>query len=72
MGRVLIKKGHTVAFAEDGEEFMKAIQSTGGDTKEASGKASGGTAPSAPAFVQFDLVLIDRHMPKLDGPDATK
>ena len=52
MGRLLSKKGHTVSFAEDGEEFMGVLEDRIGNP--------------------FDVVLIDRHMPKLDGPTATR
>ena len=52
MGRLLTKKGHDVAFAEDGQEFLKIIEDS--------------------AAKPFDVVLIDRHMPKLEGPAATR
>ena len=49
-GRVLSTRGHKIAFAEDGEEFLEIMA----------------------GFSAFDVVLMDRCMPRLDGPSATK
>ena len=79
MGRLLTKKGHTVAFAEDGEEFLKAMQAKGGAVTASAAmvpSSSGGLSPTGSAaldgFAHFDVILIDRHMPKLEGPEAIR
>ena len=63
MGRLLMKKGHRVSFAEDGEDFIRTVCTA---TKVISSVAEVG------AFAVFDVVLVDRHMPKLEGPEATR
>ena len=63
MSRLLATKGHRVSFAADGEEFLKVMQST----LKPLGRSS-----SPQAFAQFDVVLIDRHMPKMEGPEAIR
>ena len=50
VGRILRMRGHKVAFAGDGEEFLEIMA----------------------GFSAFDVVLMDRCMPRLDGPGATK
>ena len=63
MSRLLATKGHRVSLAADGEEFLKVMQS-------AVQPANRFASPKV--FVHFDVVLIDRHMPKLEGPEAIK
>ena len=56
MGRMLTKNRHTVVFAVDGEELFKSI------------------APENElcTFAAFDVVLLDRFTPKVEGPEATR
>ena len=105
MGRLLIQRGHTVAFAGDGLEFMAIIQGTAppqgaaaagsaaagsaagsaaGATGGAGGVGSGGGAggvgatgnkvvpAAATVSASYDAILMDRHMPQLEGPDAAR
>ena len=72
---MLTKKGHKVAFAVDGEDFLKVMRVDDGGEDAVGGGCGGAlhlTASSKQAFAAFDVVLIDRHMPKLEGPEAIR
>ena len=61
MGRILNKAGHSVIFSDDGEEVVRVMA------------ASRGVAKSGlPPFSSVDVVLMDRNMPNLDGPEAAR
>ena len=60
IGRVLIEQGHDVSFASDGEEFLIVMK---GPSRSNGFKEK---------FADFDAVLVDRYMPSLRGPEATR
>ena len=80
MGRLLSQQGHTVSFANNGKEFLDIMHGTA--PWASSGAAAGysgaggdkGRSKVAPAAVSvsFDAILMDRHMPHLEGPEATR
>ena len=75
MGRLLSQLGHTVSFACDGKEFLALMHGAGpGALATVAGGAAGGTGKIAPSTVSmsFDAILMDRHMPNLEGPDAAR
>ena len=60
VGRILTEQGHNVSFASDGEEFLIVMK---------------GPSPSngfKEKFADFDAVLVDRYMPGVRGPEATR
>ena len=76
MGRVLANEGHTVSFACDGVEFLQVLRGNSDEGDEKDEEDDDFTLARAPLLgkrsVVFDAVLIDRHMPKLDGPEAVR
>ena len=57
---MLADRGHDVSFASDGEEFLIVMK---GPNRSNGYKEK---------FTEFDAILIDRHMSKLSGPEATR
>ena len=81
MGRLLTQRGHTVSFACDGTEFVATMLGedpasilVAGAAVPAAVSAGGGKGRVAPSniSVSFDAILIDRHMPNLEGPEAVR
>ena len=75
MGRLFSQHGHTVSFAGDGEEFLAMMH--GADprskgTRGAEGAGAMGKIAPATVSVTFDAILMDRHMPHIEGPDAAR
>ena len=63
--------GHFVTAAEGGQAGIDAFQSAQRDAVPFEVVITGEAAAEACAAWRFDLVLMDLHMPGLDGIDAT-
>ena len=75
MGRLLSQEGHTVSFADNGKEFLAIMGGADpGAGAVISAVGSKGQGKVAPATVsgRFDAILMDRHMPHIEGPDAAR
>ena len=71
MARFLMKKGFVVSFADDGEEFLKVLQAS--RVPPGNNNGGGGSKYAAAASaVPFEAILVDRHLAKLEGPEAIR
>ena len=67
-----------MSFAGDGREFMAIMHgadpatAAGGGGTGGAGKGAKGKIASATISASFDVILLDRHMPNLEGPDAVR
>ena len=77
---MIARHGHKVAEAQSGAEFLqKMAGGTGGLGTLQEGEAvsvfadmrASGSAPSYSGMV-FDVILVDHHMSKMNGPEATR
>ena len=77
LGRLLRDTGHTVTSVCDGAELLEifSLSSPSQQVKpnDAFNAASGGSSSRSLTYAgSFDVVLVDRYMPKLEGPTAVR
>ena len=75
LGRLLRDSGHTVTSVCDGTELLGILSLTSPSQQikpiDAISEASGGSSSRSLSYAEsFDVVLVDRYMPKLEGPKA--
>src|SRR5205807_9216301 len=66
--QLLARRGHAVRLASNGREALALLGITGqGSGDKSPGSVSALTPDSCPLTPDFDLLLLDLHMPELDG-----
>ena len=79
LGRLLRNAGHTVTSVGDGDELLGIFSFSPSSLSQrlkpidaAIGDASDVAARMLSRAESFDAILVDRYMPKLEGPKAIR